>query len=453
MTSTDRAAHFIACETSAQDEERVVQTENGSTFFLITRQEDFPTKPKPSPQVSIDSLCSPAATLSTDQKIVIRYISSVWLPEASRVQPDRFFGSFSLVWPGDDQYANVFLSAAFQTSDARSIYALLAAAARKMMLGGKLHHHEAVIADLFSLKAVQALRGSLSRQDPFSDQLVLDLTFLVLAELYARPPHRIAGVDTYWEMMRRYITSIGGMCKMRPVVVYFVTSIDALCSFTGVTLPKLDVRQDHQLLGLHPTNNSSVTSDNKQDTIEADIKTALARLDLRSQIINETVHMLTQLISAIQTLPHSAVTGFRAYLGRCLPQAVTSITSPLCPHFPQTSLSLLSLTDKASIMTAADTAHSFARLYANVMWWRYTATTVCFLPSPSGSTDQSSLPLPPPSVVQTAVSQAWHLVDQVHDLLQGEMLYTPSDMSLWIGVLGCHVLGGGSGDHGAGNMD
>lgn len=424
----DQAGTFISRQNAARDKETVTQTEDGSTFFLITHQEDFSAKREPCPRSSIDSLCSPAAVLDADQKTVIRYISGVWLPTNHGLQPNRFFGSFSLVWPGDDQYANTFLSSALQTSDARSLYALLAAGARKMRLSQEVMPLKNTASDVLALKAVKALRKSISGRGPPNDQLILDLAFLVLAELYARSPQRIAGINVYWQMVRDYVISIGGISKMRSIVICFVMSINALCSLTGITLPQLDVRRYPELLGLDSMDNTCAITHSKHAVIDEKITSALAQLDLRSQVINEGVSIITQLVDSIQNLPVPALDLLRAYLQQYLPMAVSSISSPLCLLVPPS----ISSSSDATLYTTADVAHFFARIYGNVMWWWHAA--LHFLPEDVRST------IEPPFVVNLAASQAWSFLDQVQDILKDEAWFVPSDLIVWVSAVGCLVV-------------
>lgn len=402
--------------TSRKASQHVISlSDTGGVVFLNTRQEDYDdsdsdadsfhtVESPPLPFMAFDTVCTPVSTIDTGMKTVFRYITTAWLPSSDSIPVGGLFGAFSPVWPGDEKIANDFLSSALQSSNDLSLFCMLTIGARRMARLTQMLMEDRTNPDYYTMRAIQSLRSTIVTQGFDDDQLILNLTFLVLAEIYLKSPAEVKGLPVYWSMIRDCIIQCGGFHQIRPQVLRFVMSMDGLFAGSQLTLPQLNLLRHPELMG-HGTGD----------------------LDQRSQSLCLILQQRSETIEAIQNLPGDAPHAFSAFIRTITRQIIKSFSTPLLPK-PHIKY----VPKPRPEYTHADILYTRARANTINTWYWVAAINYVSPDLREG--------LIPPAAVDMALEETCQMILEVLRLLDGKEWFASPDMVLWMSVVALAVV-------------
>lgn len=274
------------------------------------------------------------------------------------------------------------------------------------------------VPEIYTVKAIQALRKSVQTADSNDDRFLLDLAYLVLAELYVRDAARI---DTYFSMMRTYIASRGGLAMINSYDVFSALAVDVIVAASTFTIPALDGTKYPQLLGVTASASDTV------ETIRTKVAVASHRLDSNVRLMYEQNNSLISIMEAVLALPTNATLGISAYVKKGI------------GLFPLQSLPLSLAESKVNLdvdfqkMTATDNLYVQMRVASYQIWLWYSAI------GPLTVDAQSSEVVQPPIAVEHLVKHFGRSLDRLTTSFRGSIWSSHNAMSLWFAALGCLV--------------
>ena len=249
-----------------------------------------------SPEAPVDSYANSLITLNSSEQNALQYFLKVWMPADDYIPPNCQIAGFTPIWPNDGKASSAIIRGALQTDDPVSIYALLTAATRRAQTLNRVQLAKSNLPEEFSLKAVQALRRRIELRLPPTQRLILDLSYLVLAELYTRSPSRSV---IFWKMTRDLIVGAGGLHKIEPFTALAALAYDYFIAMGTVTLPALDTFSDPALLG--------VDANMDQASLFEAIRARQSELETRVRVITQQNHEFAQIVNAVRLLPQAAL--------------------------------------------------------------------------------------------------------------------------------------------------
>ena len=365
---------------------------------------------------NFNSICSSIVALDRTKQNVIEYFTTVWMPSKDHIPAGCQITGFAPVRPHDGEIAFQVVQGAFQTNDEVSMYALLSAGSRRMQVlhGKDLQRKD--FPDLYTFKAIQALRKRIEKGETASERLILDLSFLILAELFTPSTKRS---ETYWSMIRSLIVQVGGLQCLTTFTAQIAMGFDHQISAGTLSKPALDPFTYTELLGYQvPTQTPSQESSKL-------IKLLLGQLDHRLRLIALQSHALTQLIDAINRFPEKTVDGIRHCLRSHLKQLYSIIPDPLRREDGREDAPD---TQNSQNLIAADGIYLHARV-ASWRVWTFSAT-LSFLPPNYNEY------LTFPKVVTNELSQTWRSLDRILYLLHGTGWIIRREVLVWIVAVG-----------------
>ena len=110
----------------------------------------------------------------------LTYFTDDWMPSPSNLPAHCQIAGMTPVRPTDDKVASEIVRGAFQSPDETSIFALLAVSARRMRAVHNKAVHPANLPDLYSVRAIQALRRAINAGSKASVRTVLDMAFSII---------------------------------------------------------------------------------------------------------------------------------------------------------------------------------------------------------------------------------------------------------------------------------
>ena len=204
---------------------------------------------------------------------------------------------FTPVWPGDYGLSRKLLREALQSSTVVSAYSILTVCARRMQLVSNRHNdHE--LPELYAAKAIKALRTVVEEKRQLSERLILDISYLVLSEVYVKAPKK---PEVYGKMIKDLIVMYGGLHKITPFTAQACLAWDNLMSATTLVAPSLDPFRFPELL-------NPLLANSEMDPAERTVDTyiRLQQLQERPRLMATESHSFTRVIEAIQKLPRNA---------------------------------------------------------------------------------------------------------------------------------------------------
>ncbi len=365
----------------------------------------------------MDSYAGSLITLSSSEQNALQYFLKVWMPSDNFIPQDCQIAGFTPIWPNDGNASAVVVRGALQTDDPVSIYALLTAATRRAQTLNRVQLDASKLPEEFSLKAVQALRRRIELRTPPSQRLILDLSYLVLAELYARSPSRSV---IFWKMTRDLIVTAGGLHMIEPFTALAALAYDYFIAMGTVTFPALDVFIDPALLDVDPTLEAS--------QIYEIIRARQSQLETRVRTITHQNHEFTLIIDALRLLPPSALLEVTALVQGNIRKLYPLIAAP----FQRASELGSSNRNDASIQ-AADALSIHVRHLTYRIWLWHTAFRLASLLS--GAEAHPPDVSPPPNVVEE-ISQVCTWLDQIQIMLEGSEWSLNLGVTFWMCAVG-----------------
>lgn len=360
----------------------------------------------------VDSCSNSLIRLSSSEQNAIQYFLKVWMPADDFIPPDCQIAGFTPVWPNDGKAATSIIRGALQTDDAVSIYALLVAATRRAQTLNRVQLGHTRLPEEFSLKAVQALRRRIELRLPPSQRLILDLSYLVLAELYARSPSRSV---IFWKMTRDLIVSAGGIHKLESFTALAALAYDYFIAMGTITLPALNVFRDPALLDVDPG----------QDTPELyqSIQARQGELETRVRTVIHENNEFSLVIDALRLLPPPAQLEIAALVQSNVRKLYPLIAAP----FQRSSDAKLS-SDTNDVMSA-DALSIHVRHSVYRIWLWHTAYAIGTLVAPS---EMLQLEMCPPERVYEDVSKISEWLDHMQRMLAESGWHLNLGVTFWM---------------------
>lgn len=354
--------------------------------------------------------------LPIDTKIhrILQYYVSLRQPRGSTA--DSNIAGFTLLDKHDEQLSLKIVKTSLSSPTDLQIIALLAGVACRMKFFNGVSLAPRDYPENYTVKAIQTFRKYIDAGQPITDQVVLAMHNLSMAEYSCK---NFAGAKLYWKMTREMVILLGGFAKFEPYVAWLCLSADYMIAASTFTLPELDFIRSPKLSGLDVSRPISV--DGSADSL------------MRLQILVRDSISLTQVIGYIHDLPPPASTGVKGLIMANRTLAYRLITMPL-QHQPFTAASSKNAPTSAeefNAMVLGDAMIARARRLALVVWLWHTSLGFLTYPADHGQ-DVSSL-------------MAQHVVE-ISDRLQlaekklaGSGWSIREDLVLWLCLLGCIV--------------
>jgi len=105
---------------------------------------------------------------------------------------------------------------------------------------------------------------------PPSDDLILDLCYLILREIYGLQSSHL---DVYWGIMKRLMVECGGLPKLRPFTACLAIGTDHMLHASTFRRPDFDFKKLPEFLGLH------IPEGTDGSQVEMMVRTTIAQLD------------------------------------------------------------------------------------------------------------------------------------------------------------------------------
>ena len=370
-----------------------------------------------SPASSFDSICSAVVALDKTKQHVIEYFTNVWMPSKDHIPPGCQITGMTPVRPHDWKIAFQVVQGAFQTNDEVSMYALLTAGSRRMQVLHSTTLPRAEFPDLYTVKTIHALRRRIEKGEGGSERLVLDLSFLILAELFTPSPARS---ELYWRMIRTLIIECGGIGCLSPFTAQIAMGFDHQISAGTLSKPALDPFAYPALLGIKDSGQGP-----HQETQQL-VVALLSQLDPRLRLIALEANALTELVEAMSQFPVEAVAGIRGVIRADVKQLYGTIPEPL----RRTDGSQESAAEQNNAnVVIADSIYLHIRISTWRTWVWYSALS--FLPLSSDTVSFQA-----PRIVSSEISQTWKSLGIVQRLLEGTGWMMRHDLVFWIASVG-----------------
>lgn len=266
---------------------------------------------------------------------------------------------FTPVWKGDLELSDLLLQEAFQSPSDVSLYSILTVTARRMHKVSKITSGLDV-PEVYAAKALKALRDVIESRSYFSSRLILDISYLVLSEVYVESPY---GPDTYRSIIRDLIVRYGGLHKITPYTAQACLAWDNLVSATTLTPPALDPYQRPELLLPRSKGQSMEPS-----RLITEVFLRIQQLEDRPRIMATESHSFTKVIEALGNLPLSSREGIRNLVAGSGPKIFKLLTSPFLftTNLPESPPDI-------SGITTADGDFMHVKIQVYLMWVWYSA--------------------------------------------------------------------------------
>lgn len=366
---------------------------------------------------AIDSICSIPINLDEDKHSVLEYFTKLWMPSEKFIPPGCNVGGFTPLAPKDSAISRQIVSGAMQAESDLHIYALLAFAGRRMQRIDRIQtHQQKGTKDLYTLKAIQALRQHLLLNQKINDRLVLDLSFLALNEFFGPLGAR---QDVYWQMMQHFVIACGGFTSIDLFTAHFCVAADVLIAATTLTPPTFDFLESPELLGL------KISAIEQQGAIQDMVIEAISNFPPRLRVACLESVSMTDFITTVRRLPVPAVDGITGIISE---NAVLLYRLLVMASIPR-----MDLPENPGNSHQAMTADGLAfhsRFLAYKIWLWYSALK--FLDQETVSHINTGGTCP----VSTWVSEMFKSLDRALGLFLKTSWAIREDLVLWMSALG-----------------
>lgn len=323
---------------------------------------------------------------------------------------------YTPVWPGDYDLSKKLLTEALQSSTIVSTYSILTVCARRMQLVSKRHDGH-VLPEVYAAKAINALRTVVEEKRQLSERLILDISYLVLSEVYVKAPKK---PEVYGKMIKDLIVMYGGLLKITPFTAQACLAWDNLMSATTLVAPSLDPFRFPELL-------SPSLADPQSDTAERtmEIYLQLQQLEDRPRIMATESQSFSRVISAVQKLPRCAQDGIRSLVAQSSAKIFRVLTAPfLFSGDPMAGM-------RADEVTAtADGQFMQVKVRMYLTWLWHSAIGYMSL----GAEMMDSLYPTPNAAGQT--SKLRIQIEEILELLDGRNWVFQDGLLLWLAAVG-----------------
>lgn len=356
----------------------------------------------------------------TDRSLVFEYYVREWWPHSRQLGVSSAIFGFTPMLASDNLVVDRMVSSALQYPSTLSIEAILAASACRMQMFRGQPFSDPHLCEVLHLQAIRSLRVRLDVNSPVDEQLVLDLSRLMYAEIFTKsgPP-----ADVLWNICKEVIVKLGGLGALSPLTAVATLSTDLFVANANLTTPVLNVYQNPRLLGLHDTDGL--------DPIELELllRQRIAALDPRSRAIVELTHSFGMSFPSLWNLPEIRRTLHMLPKNRA--RFAKNLRSPLRPVSSSSSPANNNKSGDAIVpaqVYAADCEALQMKMYA--------FNTYLALSSITCETFPNQTVAAAPEWAEAALSSIWVRIDTINSLLAGTDWELRPDHLIWVCAMG-----------------
>jgi len=355
--------------------------------------------------------------ITAREKSILQYFASVWMPSDTRKTGHQLTG-FSPVGSEDGHLCNSIISGAMQSKDKTALNSLLAVVAQRIRLLNHAPLDPVNSPEYFSLRAVRSLRETFSSTQLPAARVVLDISYLILAELYRPPPARST---LYRSMNRDLIIAFGGLPNIDPFIGQAALAYEYFTAQSELSIPILNPLRDCRLLGI------------SDDVLEGETVPLAAKvtskLSFRVRILVEELNYLAQLAEALQQFPLSVVHNIWSFARHSTVQHHQLNAAALQQRGK--AVNLESVTMQSTVMSA-DGLWMHLRQQAHRVWlWH---STLSFHNPGGWSPDMK--PIVSPDFIERDASKFPEILTRIDSMLVETGWMMRKDVEMWIACLG-----------------
>lgn len=352
----------------------------------------------------------------TDRSIVFEYYVREWWPHSRQLGVSSAIFGFTPMLASDNHVVDRMVSGALQYPSTLSIEAILAASACRMQMFRGQPFSDPHLCEVLHLQAIRSLRGRLNVDTPVDEQLVLDLSRLMYAEIFTKsgPP-----ADVLWNICKEVIVKLGGLGKLSPLTAVATLSTDLFVANANLTTPILNVYQNPKLLGLR---DSEIPVDLNE--LELLLRPRIDALDPRSRAIVELTHSFGMSFPSLWNLPEIRRT--LHILPKNRARFAKFLRSPLRPV-------LSSPANRSDTVVPAQVHQADCEALQMKV---YAFNTYLALSSITCETFPNQTVAAAPDWAEAALSSIWMRIDTINDLLAGTDWELRPDHLIWVCAMG-----------------
>jgi hypothetical protein len=342
--------------------------------------------------------------------MVFEYYIKEWWPHGRHLGATSAIFGFTPMQSTDHEVVNDRVSKALHYPSTLSIEAILASSSCRMQLVRNKPFVDPHLCEVLYLSAIASLRKRLKMDVPVDEQLLLDVSGLIYAEIFNKSG---PSADVLWNICKETIIQLGGLAKVPPMTALAALSTDFFVANAKLKRPILDPYIRPALLGVH----EAVPS-----TSSAKLQDLVAELDPRCQAIIELAHYLGSQWATLWELPkiHRTLQSLRTHRDRFSKNFRSPLAAvPGCTTGDTVPLSVLEADCKALRM----------KMWAFNAYMAFASVT---------DDDDSSVltAAAPPRWAQEAISFLWTDIDTIESLLERTGWLLRQDHVCWVAVLG-----------------
>jgi hypothetical protein len=375
-----------------------------------------------------DSVATQLGVITVKEKSILQYFVSVWMPSNTRRTGHQITG-FSPVSSDDGRLCTSIVRGAIQSKDKTALNSLLAVVAQRIKLLNHAPPDPANSPEYFSIRAIQSLRETFSTAQLPSQRVILDLSYLILAELYRPPPARSS---LYRKMNRDLIIALGGLQNLDPFIAQAALAYEYFTAQSEAGVPVLNPLRDRQLL--------SIDKGLSEEESARRAASITSKLEFRIQILVEDLDYLTQVAEALQQFPPSVVHRTWSFARHSTVQHHQLNAAALQQYNEVANLE--SVTMRNTVMSA-DGLWMHLRQQAHRVWLWHSALAFY---DPTGESPDIAAIIPPDCIKRDA-SKFTETLARIENMLVATGWMMRKDVVLWIACLGHLVADTDEGRH------
>lgn len=337
------------------------------------------------------------------------------MPSTTTVVDGAQLTGFTPVHAEDLTLGKRLLHEAFHSKSNLSLYAILTVCSRRMKVVNEFNSG-IDLPEAYAVKAIAALRDVVETKSYFSSRLILDISYLVLSEVYTQSPQKSS---TYDAMIRDIIIMYGGLHKVDPFTAQACLGWDFLMSAFSLSPPALDPYRHPELLIL-----AEESAHYNEYDLHVEVHQRAQQLPDRPRVFTLESHAFTDVVEVIHKLPESAQQAIHTLIGDCRGTITNFLLTPLSNQGD-------SVGEQSSVQrsaaAAADNIYIHVKIRMYLIWAFETAIT--FL-KPG---DEVAIERPPESMDDLSILLGQ--VSQIRQLLRSTSWSVKSEILLWIASL------------------
>lgn len=364
-----------------------------------------------------DSVATQLGVITVREQSILQYFVSVWMPSNTRRTGHQITG-FSPVSSDDGRLCSSIVRGAIQSKDKTALNSLLTVVAQRIRLLNHAPPDPTNSPEYFSLRAIQSLREIVSTAQLPSQRVILDLSYLILAELYRPPPARSS---LYRKMNRDLIIALGGLQHLDPFIAQAALAYEYFTAQSEVSVPILNPLRDRRLL--------SIDEGLSEEEIARRSTSIISKLELRIQILAEDIDCLAQVAEALQQFPISVVHRTWSFARHSTVQHHQLNAAALQQY--NEAARLESVTMRNTVMSA-DGLWMHLRQQAHRVWLWHSALAIH---NPTGASPDMGAIIPP-DCIKRDPSKFTETLARIENMLVVTGWMMRKDAVLWIACLG-----------------